>query len=159
MKQYEMLIVKYVGARGKTINLQIDEFPNDFDLILQIQDDTYQPEWKTSYLDMIYKEQLNNRRNERYENRAYIDDFTYEDAKYFSSKEGCPEEVITDETVLKLLENLTPIQKKRVQLVIIEGMSYTDVARLEEVDESAVRRSVKEGLKKLKNILNDRPNL
>ena len=51
------------------------------------------------------------------------------------------------------LNSLPETQGRRVDACVILGKSYSDVARAEGVHESAVRRSVDRGLKKMKQYL------
>ena len=48
------------------------------------------------------------------------------------------------------IEVCTPIQRRRFKLHYIQGYSYTEIAKKENCDEAAVRRSVSAALKKLK---------
>ena len=51
------------------------------------------------------------------------------------------------------LNSLPETQGRRVDACVILGKSYSDIARAEGVHESAVRRSVERGLKKMKQYL------
>lgn len=53
-------------------------------------------------------------------------------------------------TLYHLMNELSPAQKGRIQLHFWEQKSYSEIARLEGVDESAVRHSIQRGLKQLK---------
>lgn len=51
------------------------------------------------------------------------------------------------------LKTLSDSQKRRIHLRFWEQKSYSEIARLEGVDESAVRRSIERGLRQLKKKL------
>ena len=51
------------------------------------------------------------------------------------------------------LNSLPETQGRRVDACVILGKSYSEVARVEGVHESAVRRSVERGLEKMKQYL------
>ena len=55
------LVIKYKGKR-KVINLVIEDCPDDIEIRTKLQDDSYEAEWKTAYLDSHYEERLNNQK-------------------------------------------------------------------------------------------------
>lgn len=48
---------------------------------------------------------------------------------------------------------LNPRQRSLIQKVFFDGMSYAEIARIEGVDESAIRHAINRALKKLKKFL------
>lgn len=156
-KQTTNLTVKYQGKK-KEIKLKIKDFPNDSDLIIKVQDPNCQEAWKVEFLKSHYEEKLNDQRESRKDRHKQLSTFTYEDVRYFSTEEDTLGDLLFDEFLDELLSHLNEKQKYRVVQSIIEQRSYTDIAKEEDVDESAVRRSVEGALKKLKKVILDHPN-
>ncbi len=50
----------------------------------------------------------------------------------------------------KMLNSLPKTQERRIKAHFILGMSFQSIAKAEDVDESAVRASVKRGLRSMK---------
>ena len=53
-------------------------------------------------------------------------------------------------------QNVVPItdtQKRRIKYYYFDDMKFSDIARVEECDESSVRESIYAGIEKLKKIL------
>lgn len=48
------------------------------------------------------------------------------------------------------LKTCTPKQQKRLELHYAQGYSFTEIAKMENCDEAAVRRSIKAAMKKIK---------
>lgn len=66
------------------------------------------------------------------------------------------EELIRKELYLTLWHafwKLSNVQRKRIYAHVVMGYRHTKIARLEEVDESAVRKSIRNGLHIMKNRL------
>ena len=55
----------------------------------------------------------------------------------------------------KKLKDLPEIQKRRIIMYFFEGMTYEEIATIEECKHPAVVKSVKAALEKLKNILEE----
>ena len=68
-----------------------------------------------------------------------------------------PEEIILDEenrsVLYAAIEQLPPVQARRVYVHYILGKSKTEIARAENVVESAVCSSIRRGVKNLSEIL------
>ena len=62
-----------------------------------------------------------------------------------------------DERLHNAIVKLEPRQQKLIRQVFFEERGYTDIARAEGLDESAVRHATTRALKKLKNFY-DRPS-
>lgn len=56
-------------------------------------------------------------------------------------------------TLSEALKSLTTTQRRRITRFVLEQKSYSEIARLEGVDESAVRRSIERGLLQLRKKL------
>ena len=50
----------------------------------------------------------------------------------------------------KMLENLTDMQYRRVQMHFYDGLTYEQIAEVEGVDESAIRNSIGQAIRKLR---------
>ncbi len=74
------------------------------------------------------------------------------------NKPKTPEDIVieneTKHDVNEALKKLTKVQHRRVVLYYWENMSCTDIAKLEGVDESAVRHSIEQAHNKLEKLLN-----
>lgn len=62
---------------------------------------------------------------------------------------------IQNEKVYRAIEELPEIQKRRIIMYFFEGMTYEEIATIEECKHPAVVKSVKAALEKLKNILEE----
>ena len=60
------------------------------------------------------------------------------------------QEVIKKVDIDAALKTCTPVQRERVQLHYFQGLSFTEIAKLQRCDEGAVRQSISAALKKLK---------
>ena len=71
--------------------------------------------------------------------------------------EPSPEELVLHEerfeTLCRALNSLPEVQGRRVDACVILGLSYCEVARIDGVDKSSVRRSVLCGLENMRQIL------
>ena len=59
----------------------------------------------------------------------------------------------TYEELHKAINKLTETQKRRIKYYYFDDMKFSDIARVEECDESSVRESIYAGIEKLKKIL------
>jgi len=59
----------------------------------------------------------------------------------------------TYEELHKAINKLTDTQKRRIKYYYFDDMKFSDIARVEECDESSVRESIYAGIEKLKKIL------
>lgn len=62
---------------------------------------------------------------------------------------------IQNEKIHRAIEQLPEIQKRRIIMYFFEGMTYEEIATIEECKHPAVVKSVKAALEKLKNILEE----
>lgn len=158
MKQYRPLTVKYVGKRGREINLTIDEFPDDQELIIAVSNPDYKSEWKTKLLDSYYEESLNDQRESRRDRHSQLSTFEYESAELFGVNEDIEGELVTKEWFEEIGQLLSARQKYLIRRCVIDGETYSSLAREEGKDESAIRKAVDRAKKKIKKYLIDRPN-
>lgn len=159
MKQYNPLTVKYVGKRGKEIDLYIEEFPDDDELIIAITDAAYKEEWKSAFLDSYYEESRNDQKESRRDRHTQLSTFNYESAEYFGVEDNIFEDLATEELYKELSSFLTKRQLYLVWRCLVDGDSYSEVAREEGKDESSIRQAVNRAKKKLKKHFKDHPNL
>ena len=82
-----------------------------------------------------------------------LSSFTYEDRKYFDAGTDLLADLIDSEVVSRAMANLTERQQYLIRKVYLEGWSYTDLAALEGVDESAIRHAVNRAKRRLKKVL------
>ena len=79
--------------------------------------------------------------------------FTFEDRKHFDAGIDLLADLIDSEAVSHAMSLLTDRQQYLIRKCFIEGWSYTDLAALEGVDESAIRHAVKRAKDRLKKVL------
>ena len=82
-----------------------------------------------------------------------LSSFAYEDRKHFADGTDLLADLIDSEVVSRAMAHLTERQQFLIQKVYLEGWSYTDLAALEGVDESAIRHAVKRAKDRLKKVL------
>lgn len=151
-KKSKKIEVELVGERGGKVKLFV-EFPDDNDLIIDLKNQDSTKEWVKTYRALLLEEHYNNRKNERSDRHVSLDSFTYEDKDYFDSGYDQERDFIERETYEELLEPLSERQKYLIQKCIIENISYSELARQEGKDESAIRKAVKRALEKIKKNL------
>jgi len=87
----------------------------------------------------------------------HIDMNPFEDEKlYKDESEGLDELIIRKSTYEELhnaISKLTDTQKRRIKYYYFDDMKFSDIARIEECDESSVRESIYAGINKLKKYL------
>lgn len=165
MKQYKPLTVKYIGKSGKEIELMIEEFPDDQELIIAVSDSNYQAEWKTELLDFYYEEKLNDRKQSRSDRHRSYEDISRVDYKnrklqkrVIESNIDVESQVLSKIWMNELTSILSDRQIYLIQRCLIDGESYSSIAREEGKDESAIRKAVNRAKTKLKKYYQDRPN-
>ena len=82
-----------------------------------------------------------------------LSSFTYEERKYFDAGTDLLAELIDSEVVSRAMANLTERQQYLIRKVYLEGWKFTEIAALEGVDESAIRRAVNRAKSRLKKVL------
>ena len=127
--------INYRTADGKTIELEVPDDVGSF------------------YIDSVGAEKKNDRRNSRPDRHSQLSTYSYEDARYFSDGTDLLADLIDSEVVSHAMSLLTDRQQYLIRKCFIEGWSYTDLAALEGVDESAIRHAVKRAKDRLKKVL------
>lgn len=127
--------IKYTDAEGKIIELEVTGEVGNF------------------YLESVEAEKSNNRRNSRPDRHTQLSTFTYEDVRFFSDGRDLLADIMSSETVSHAMSYLTERQQYLIRKIYIEGWSYTDLAVLEGVDESAIRHAVNRAKNRLKKVL------
>ena len=107
---------------------------------------------ETFFVNALEEEKSSNRRNERTDRHTSLESFDYEDAEFFTAADNPSEEVIGEMEIERMLSCLNENQKFLVQRCIIEGVPYTEIARLKGKSEATIRGSVNDALKKMKKI-------
>ena len=82
-----------------------------------------------------------------------LSSFTYEDQKYLDAGTDLLADLIDSEVVSRAMSHLTDRQQYLIRKCCLEGWSYTEIAALEGVDESAIRRAVNRAKSRLKKVL------
>ena len=129
------MLINYKNADGKTIALEVSD------------------EVGTFYLESIDAENKNDRKNSRPDRHSQLSTFSYEDARYFSDGTDLLADLIESEAVRNAMACLSERQQYLIRKCFMEGWSYTDLAKLEGKDESAIRHAVDRAKKKLKKSL------
>lgn len=110
-------------------------------------------EWGTLLVDMDRQEYNNDHKETR--RHCSLDAFNLDDA-LFPSDVDVLRDILKAEDAERLhraIAKLEPRQQKLIRQVFFEGRGYTDIARSEGLDESAVRHATTRALKKLKKLL------
>lgn len=129
------MLINYKNADGKTIELEVSD------------------EVGTFYLESIDAEKKNDRRNSRPDRHSQLSTFSYEDARYFSDGTDLLADLIESEAVRNAMACLSERQQYLIRKCFMEGWSYTDLAKVEGKDESAVRHAIDRAKKKLREFL------
>ena len=127
--------ISYKTADGKIIELEVSDEVGNF------------------YLESVEAEKSNNRRNSRPDRHTQLSTFTYEDERFFSDGTDLLAELIDSEAVGHVMSFLTDRQQYLIRKCFIEGWSYSDLAALEGVDESAIRHAVNRAKNRLKKVI------
>lgn len=127
--------INYKDADGRIIELEVADKVGTF------------------YLESIEAEKSNDRRNSRPDRHTQLSTFTYEDIRFFSDGMDLLADLMSSEAVSHAMSQLTERQQYLIQKCCVEGWSYTDLAKLERKDESAIRHAVNRTKTKLKKFL------
>jgi len=127
--------INYKDADGKILELKVSEEIGIF------------------YLESIEAEKKNDRKNSRPDRHSQLSTFEYEDIHFFSDSTDILADLIESEVISHAMSHLTERQQYLIQKCCIEGWSYTDLAKLEGKDESAIRHAVNRAKTKLEKIL------
>lgn len=79
-----------------------------------------------------------------------------ENRNYQNENEGIDDYIIRKSTYEELhnaINKLTDTQKRRIKYYYFEDLNFSEIARIEECDESSVRESIYSGINKLKKYL------
>ena len=131
------------------INLR-DFYPHYIDCIIEISDEVAAVLYETERLERNYKRRV-------YRNRAHYsldaEDGIENDALFLSSSplELCERRLAVEQLYAALCA-LPDKQERRVYAHFILGLTKSEIAQIEGVDESAVRRSIERGLGGLRKI-------
>ena len=127
--------INYKDADGKIIEMELSEEIGNF------------------YLESIDAEKKNDRKNSRPDRHLQLSTFSDEDARYFSDGTDLLGDLIDSEVISQVMLHLSERQQYLIRKCIIEGWSYTDLAKFEGKDESTIRHAVERAKKKLKKIM------
>lgn len=128
-------ILQYVFANGDVVQIEVED----------------------SFATVIHadrrKEQSYARKVRRHE--ARLENFSYEDRKYFSDEDS-PERLLIrkeeNEAISEEIENMSTVHKRRL-LMYLDGLTYEEIAKRENVTVGAVAYSMKAARKKIKELL------
>ena len=110
-------------------------------------------DWGTILVDLDRQEYNNNHKETR--RHCSLDAFNLDDALFPSDVDVLRDilKAENDKRLHNAIAKLEPRQQKLIRQVFFEGRGYTDIARAEGLDESAVRHATTRALKKLKKLL------
>lgn len=87
----------------------------------------------------------------------HIDMNGFDENRLYKDVAESVDEIVIKKSTYEELHNainkLTDTQKRRVKYFYFDDMKFSDIARVEECDESSVRESIYAGINKLKKIL------
>ncbi len=126
------MLINYKNADGKIIELEVSDEVGSF------------------YLESMEAEKKNDRRNSRPDRHTPLSTFTYEDVRYFSDSTDLLADLIESEAINHAMSRLNKRQQYLIRKCLLEGWSYTDLAAIEGVDESAIRHAVNRAKEKLR---------
>lgn len=102
----------------------------------------------------VYEESRKQEERQRYERRKHIEGRSFDDCLMFDlATEPLEDTVERLETLLEIgqvLEKLPPLQRWRFILHFFYGYSYSEIAKMQDCNKSAVMRSVQSALKKVR---------
>jgi RNA polymerase sigma-70 factor (ECF subfamily) len=145
--------IKYKDADGKIIELEVSE------------------EVGTFYLESVAAEKSNDRKNSRPDRHTplgKVDGYLFRDADghsvlvynrpdqpkhSFNHESHFEMQLIKKESIAQIVSCLNDRQRYLITKCILEDWSYTDLAKLEDKDESAIRHAVNRAIKKMKKSL------
>ncbi len=125
--------INYKDADGRTLELEVTD------------------EVGTFYLESVETEKRSDRRETR--RHTSLETFSYEDARYFSDKCDLIENLIESEVIRDAMSHLSQRQEYLIRKCCLEGWSFSELARQEGKDESAIRHAVSRAKEKLKKHL------
>ena len=128
-------ILQYVFANGDVVQIEVED----------------------SFATVIHadrrKEQSFARKVRRHE--ARLENFLYEDCKYFSDEDS-PERLLirkeVNEAISEEIENMSTVHKRRL-LMYLDGLTYGEIARKENVSIGAVAHSMMKAARKNQELL------
>lgn len=147
------MLINYKNADGKFIELEVSDEVGAF------------------YLESTEEEKKNDQKNsrrDRHTSLQKVEGFLFQDADGYTvlvyNKPEQPKHSFNHETQFELqftddeyIDNLLACLSERQQYLIrkcfLEGWTYTDLAKLEGKDESAIRHAVERAKKKLRKFL------
>lgn len=102
----------------------------------------------------VYEESRKQEERQRYERRKHIEGKSFDDCLLYDlATEPLEETAERLETLLEIgqvLEKLPPLQRWRFILHFFYGYSYSEIAKMQDCNKSAVMRSVHSALKKIR---------
>lgn len=102
----------------------------------------------------VYEESRKQEERQRYERRKHIEGKSFDDCLLYDlATEPLEETAERLETLLEIgqvLEKLPPLQRWRFILHFFYGYSYSEIAKMQDCNKSAVMRSVQSALKKIR---------
>ena len=110
-------------------------------------------DWGSILVDLDRQEYNNNHKETR--RHCSLDAYNLDDALFPSDVDVLRDilKAENDKRLHNAIAKLEPRQQKLIRQVFFEGRGYTDIARAEGLDESAVRHATTRALKKKKKLL------
>jgi RNA polymerase sigma-70 factor (ECF subfamily) len=123
--------INYTDADGRILELEVSAEVGEF------------------YLASIEEEKSNDRANTR--RHTSLSAFEYEDIRFFNSGIDIEGEYALSDAVLRAMDKLSERQRYLFTKVYIEGWKFTELAKLEERDESTIRKAAERAKEIFKN--------
>ncbi|MFA5638374.1 MAG: sigma factor-like helix-turn-helix DNA-binding protein [Anaerovoracaceae bacterium] len=139
--------IKFTDVKGEITELEVS---SDYQSSLVVDVST---EIGMTYLESLEAEKKNDRKNSRRDRHTSLESFTYEDARYFGDGTDLLADLMSSETIDRAMLHLSERQQYLIKKCCLEGWSYTELAALEDKDESAIRHAIDRAKKKLRNLL------
>ncbi len=159
--------VPYLTPRGNLIDLPVPDLPDSEELRAQLRDPASRPKWACAYLDDVYAEyrELDNRRRSDISadqpSHGDDDDHGGQGADFFASDDpDFTEQVEANLAVVELLSLLTATQREYIELHVLRGDRFTEIAADKTVagqptSADAVRKAISRGLAQLRRTLTE----
>lgn len=129
------MLINYKDADGHIIELEVTEEVGNF------------------YLSSLEEEKSNERRETR--RHTYLSEFTYEDARFFSSGIDISHSFAELDAVKRVMDRLTDRERFLIIAVHDEGRTYTEIAKAEGKYPSTIMRETNKAVDKFKRLYSD----
>lgn len=153
--------VPYLTPKGRLIQLNVPEFPDDDDLRRQLADLDSRPKWAQAYLDGVYAEYRE--RDNRRRSDISADAIGTEGADHFAAAQPDHAETVESGLTVELLLGSLPKRKREVvELHVLQGYRFTEIANDltasgKRISSDGVRKLCRRALDDLRKIIEQNP--